>query len=240
MGAQDTRVPERVVGNKPTLYGFQTCPFCWKVRSLLNWKGVDYSSVEVDPMTKAEIRWADWKSVPVFVDADGTQVNDSNSILHYVDQKLGGAARFARNGEDEKQDLWMSFSDQTLAKSIVPVVYRNLRSSLAAMDYVTSLERFSRWQAFKAKWLGAVVMRLLGLSRARMFELGPEENLTAQLDLVSAALSPDFLGGSSPNGADFANYGILRSTQALRGFDLVARHPAAGPWYRRMQELSAT
>ena len=93
VGVQDARVTERVVDNKPTLYGFQTCPFCWKVRSLLNWKGVEYSSVEVDPMTKAEIRWANWKSVPVFVDADGTQVNDSNSILHYVDEKLGGVYR---------------------------------------------------------------------------------------------------------------------------------------------------
>jgi len=233
-------VPERVVDNKPTLYGFQTCPFCWKVRSLLNWKGVEYSSVEVDPVTKAEIRWANWKSVPVFVDADGTQVNDSNSILHYVDEKLGGAARFARNGKNEAQDRWLSFSDQTLAKSIVPVVYGDFRSSLAAMAYVTSVERFSGWQAFKAKWLGAVVMRLVGRSRAKLFDLPPEENLSAQLDLLSGAFSPDFLGGSAPDGADFANYGILRSTQGLRGFDIVEGHPTAGPWYRRMQELSAT
>ncbi len=240
MGVQETRVTERVVDNKPTLYGFETCPFCWKVRSLLNWKGVDYRSVEVDPMTKAEIRWANWKSVPVFVDADGTQVNDSNAILHYVDERLGGPARFARAGENAEQDRWLAFSDQTLAKSIVAVVYGTFRSSLAAMAYVTSVERFSPWQAFKAKWLGAVVMRLIGRSRAKMFDLAPEANLAAQLDLLSGAFSPDFLGGSAPDGADFANYGILRSTQGLRGFDIVESHPAAGPWYRRMQELSAT
>ena len=239
-GVQNSPVTERVVDNKPTLYGFQTCPFCWKVRSLLNWKGVDYSAVEVDPMTKAEIRWSNWKSVPVFVDADGTQVNGSNSILHYVDEKLGGARRFAPEGADEVQDRWMSFSDETLAKSIVAVVYGSYRSSLAAMDYVTRVERFSRWQAFKAKWLGAVVMRLIGRSRAKMFERGPEENLSAQLDLLSGAFNPDFIGDTKPNGGDFANYGILRSIQGLRGFDIVENHPAAGPWYRRMQELSST
>jgi microsomal prostaglandin-E synthase 2 len=240
VGVQDVPVPERVVDHKPTLYGFQTCPFCWKVRSLLNWKGVDYSSVEVDPVTKAEIRWAGWKSVPVFVDADGTQVNDSNSILHYIDEKLGGAARFARAGENEEQDRWLAFSDQTLAKSIVPVVYGSFRSSLAAMAYVTSVERFSRWQAWKAKWIGAVVMRLIGRSRAKMFDLPPAENLAAQLDRLAGAFRPDFLGGTVPDGGDFANYGILRATQGLRGFDIVAGHPTAGPWYRRMQALSAT
>ena len=239
-GVQKTPVQERAVDNKPTLYGFQTCPFCWKVRSLLNWKGVDYSSVEVDPMTKAEIKWANWKSVPVFVDADGTQVNDSNQILHYVDEQLGGTTRFAREGADAEQDRWMAFSDEVMAKSIVPVVYGSLRSSVAAMKYVTGVERFSRIQALKAKWLGAIVMRMIGRSRAKLFDLPPEENLTAQLDKLSAAFTPDFIGGAQPNGGDFANYGILRSTQGLRGFDLVENHPLAGPWYHRMQELSST
>jgi microsomal prostaglandin-E synthase 2 len=239
-GVQETRVQERAVDNKPTLYGFQTCPFCWKVRSLLNWKGVDYSPVEVDPMTKAEIKWANWKAVPVFVDADGTQVNDSNQILHYVDEQLGGPPRFAREGADAEQDGWMAFSDEVMAKSIVSVVYGSLRSSIAAMNYVTGVERFSRGQALKAKWLGGIVMRMIGRSRAKLFDLPPEENLTAQLDKLSAAFTPDFLGGAQPNGGDFANYGILRSTQGLRGFDLVENHPLAGPWYHRMQELSST
>jgi hypothetical protein len=105
---------------------------------------------------------------------------------------------------------------------------------------VTGVERFSRGQALKAKWLGAIVMRMIGRSRAKLFDLPPEENLTAQLDKLSAAFTPDFLGGAQPNGGDFANYGILRSTQGLRGFDLVENHALAGPWYHRMQELSST
>jgi hypothetical protein len=83
-------------------------------------------------------------------------------------------------------------------------------------------------------------MRLIGRSRAKMFDLPPAENLAAQLDRLAGAFRPDFLGGTVPDGGDFANYGILRATQGLRGFDIVAGHPTAGPWYRRMQALSAT
>ena len=30
-GEQDTKVPERVVDGLPTMYCFETCPFCFKV-----------------------------------------------------------------------------------------------------------------------------------------------------------------------------------------------------------------
>ena len=89
-GVQPTKVPERSVDNKPTIYAFETCPFCWKVRSLLSWKGIDYRQVEVDPMKKSELKWSEWNAVPVFVDGDGTQVNDSNDILHYINSNYEG------------------------------------------------------------------------------------------------------------------------------------------------------
>ena len=39
-------------------------------------------------------------------------------------------------------------------------------------------------------------------------------------------------------GADFANFGILRSMQGLNGFDIVERHEVISSWYERMQEHS--
>ena len=47
-GIQPVKVPERVVDGKPTLYCFETCPFCWKVRALLGWKGVDFEVFDAD------------------------------------------------------------------------------------------------------------------------------------------------------------------------------------------------
>ena len=42
-GVQDKIVPERVVDGLPTMYSFETCPFCFKVKALLGSRGIEYS-----------------------------------------------------------------------------------------------------------------------------------------------------------------------------------------------------
>ena len=235
-GVQPSKVPEQVIDGKPTIYTYATCPFSLKVKSLLKSRGIEFSNVEVDPMKKTELQWSDWKKVPVFVDIDGTHVNDSNDILHYIDENNGN--KFPRDGEDDEQDKWMNFSNDILGKSIVAVIYKNYRTSLHALDYVTKVDKFSLKDRFVSKWLGAVVMRMIGRSRAKLFNQPPRTNLQTQLDSMSSGIKGGFFGGEDPNGADFANYGILRSMQGLNGFDIVESHGVVWPWYNRMQILS--
>ena len=45
--------PEQVVNGLPTIYSFQSCPFCFKIRALLASRGIRYADVEVEPMKKA-------------------------------------------------------------------------------------------------------------------------------------------------------------------------------------------
>ncbi len=179
-GVQEVLVPERVVDALPTMYCFETCPFCFKVKAILGSRGIDYSKVEVDPTFKTQLKWSNWGKVPVFIDVDGTQVNDSNHILHYIDSR--GANSFPREGEDPEQDLWMDFSNKVLGKSIVAVIYTSYRTSLGALDYVTKVDNFSFGSRLVNKWMGAFIMRMVGRSRAKMFELPPRENLQYQLD----------------------------------------------------------
>jgi len=235
-GVQPDKVPERAIDGKPTIYTYATCPFSLKVKSLLKSRGIEFSNVEVDPMKKTELQWSDWKKVPVFVDIDGTHVNDSNDILHYIDENNGN--KFPRDGEDTEQDKWMNFSNEILGKSIVAVIYKNYRTSLHALDYVTKVDKFSLKDRIVSKWLGAVIMRMIGRSRAKMFDQPPRTNLQTQLDSMSSGIKGGFFGGEDPNGADFANYGILRSMQGLNGFDIVESHGVIWPWYNRMQILS--
>ena len=235
-GVQPSKVPEQVIDGKPTIYTYATCPFSLKVKSLLKSRGIEFSNVEVDPMKKTELQWSDWKKVPVFVDINGTHVNDSNDILHYIDENNGN--KFPRDGEDDEQDKWMNFSNDILGKSIVAVIYKNYRTSLHALDYVTKVDKFSLKDRFVSKWLGAVVMRMIGRSRAKLFNQPPRTNLQTQLDSMSSGIKGGFFGGEDPNGAEFANYGILRSMQGLNGFDIVESHGVVWPWYNRMQILS--
>ena len=235
-GIQDNVVPERVVDDLPTMYCFETCPFCFKVKALLGSRGIEYSKVEVDPTFKTQLKWSEWGKVPVFVDVDGTQVNDSNHILHYIDSN--GSGSFPRMGEDPEQDRWMDFSNNILGKSIVAVIYTSYRSSVQALDYVTRVDNFSFGSRLINKWLGGLIMRMVGKSRAKMFDLSPRENLQHQLDLMSEGIRGDFFGEDEPNGADFANFGILRSMQGLNGFDIVEGHHVVSGWYDRMQQHS--
>ena len=55
---------------------------------------------------------------------------------------------------------------------------------------------------------------------------------------MSKGINGKFFGGLEPNGADFANYGILRSMQGLNGFDLVEGHAVISDWYGLMQHRS--
>ena len=235
-GVQEVLVPERVVNSLPTMYCFETCPFCFKVKALLGSRGIQYSKVEVDPTFKTQLKWSDWGKVPVFIDVDGTQVNDSNYILHYIDSKDSNS--FPRKGEDFEQDLWMDFSNKVLGKSIVAVIYTSYRTSLQALDYVTRVDNFSFGSRLINKWLGALIMRMVGKSRAKMFDLPPRENLEYQLDVMSKGIGGDFFGVEGPNGADYANFGILRSMQGLNGFDIVEKHNVVSGWYSRMREHS--
>lgn len=235
--ANGTRLyPEQVVDGLPTIYSFQSCPFCFKIRALLGSRGIRYADVEVEPMKKAELDWSEWSAVPVFVDSDGTAMNESNDILHYIDSQHGNL--FPRAGEDAEQDRWMEFSNQVLGKSIVAVIYRTFGSSFRALEYVNGIENFSRRDKLVNKYLGGFVMKMVGRSRAKMFDEPPRQNLKTQLDHLSTGLNGDFFGGESPNGADFANYGILRSMQGLEGFDILESHPTAYPWYSRVQMFS--
>ena len=190
-GEQDTKVPERVVDGLPTMYCFETCPFCFKVKALLGSRGIEYSKVEVDPTFKTQLKWAEWSAVPVFVDIDGTQVNDSNYILHYIDSK--DSSSFPRAGEDPEQDEWMDFSNLILGKSIVAVIYKSYRTSVQALDYVTKIDNFSFGTRLVNKWVGGIIMRMVGKSRAKMFELPPRENHSELSSAKNSMSLPVFL-----------------------------------------------
>jgi glutaredoxin len=39
------------------LYQYKICPFCSKVKAVLGYAGIDHEIVEVNPLTKAELKW---------------------------------------------------------------------------------------------------------------------------------------------------------------------------------------
>ena len=54
-------------GLKLTLYQYQTCPFCCKVRTYLDYYGLSYDVIEVNSVRRQQIKWSKYKKVPILV-----------------------------------------------------------------------------------------------------------------------------------------------------------------------------
>ena len=73
---------------KVTLHMLHTCPFCWKVRGLIEYLklDVDYVSVNGLKIKKAVSFAGDWGKVPVFTDESGQYHTDSTPIMKFIDE----------------------------------------------------------------------------------------------------------------------------------------------------------
>ena len=70
-----------------TLYQYNTCPFCCKVRTYLDYRHIPYDTVEVDPVFKRQISFSSYKKVP-FVMVDGErQIEDSSLIISVLESR---------------------------------------------------------------------------------------------------------------------------------------------------------
>ena len=68
------------------LYQYQTCPFCCKTRAFLDYHGINYEVVEVNPLFRREIKFSAYRKVP-FVICGDVQVrisghNHTCNLLH--------------------------------------------------------------------------------------------------------------------------------------------------------------
>lgn len=56
------------------LYQYQTCPFCSKARAYMDYYGIGYEVVEVNPLTRSEMKFSEYKKVPFLISKDEVQV----------------------------------------------------------------------------------------------------------------------------------------------------------------------
>ncbi|KAK6194700.1 hypothetical protein SNE40_000283 [Patella caerulea] len=91
--SKSIRVNSDDSGLKLTLYQFQTCPFCCKTRAFLDYYGFSYDVVEVNSVTKKQIKWSNYKKVPIVVVDDAgeggpIQLNESSVIISLLESYL--------------------------------------------------------------------------------------------------------------------------------------------------------
>ena len=222
---------------KPKLYQYVACPFCSKVRTILKYKGIDYETIEVHPLSKKEIEFStDYRAVPIYVDSNGTQINDSTPIMRAIDQEFPERPVFRTNGPDlNKEEEWLAWSEK-LVKGLPTVIYGSIFESLKSFNYITKVGKFSWFEKQTIKYSGAFIMTLVAKKIKKREQIeNPDKFLEEKTkEWANGLAGQPFMGGNSSNGADLAVYGITQVVTDLRAGALFRKNPTFAAWLDRM------
>lgn len=228
---------------RPKLYQYAVCPFCWKVKAILNYKRIPYETVEVNPINKKEIAFSpDYKKVPIYIDLTGRQLNDSTPIMRHIDKQYPQERVFEIDQEKvARENEWLKWSDETFVKSLPPLIYNGFGKAVRAFDYITEEGKFSWFQRQLIRYSGAFFMSLVAKKSAKRQGItDPVRHFQNCLKALEHELSSKsyLMGKEKPNGADLAIWGILASIRKLPDFKWVKENPAVHAWFKRVESLA--
>jgi microsomal prostaglandin-E synthase 2 len=102
------------------LYQYEPCPYCCKVKAVLDYLSIPYHVVEVNPLTKKETKaFTDYKKVPV-AKINGEVVVDSSAIIAKLRDfaKEQQPKNYNEGGVSfEEEEKWRSWVDQRLVRA---------------------------------------------------------------------------------------------------------------------------
>ncbi|PIO25690.1 hypothetical protein AB205_0111950 [Aquarana catesbeiana] len=209
---EETQVP--VGGVQLTLYQYKTCPFCSKVRAFLDYHQLPHEIVEVNPVMRKEIKFSSYRKVPILLANAGCpiQLNDSSVIISAMKTFV--------------------ISKQKSLEEIVSY-YPALKSTDEKGKAVTEYQN-RYWLMLDEQ----ETKQLYASKEAQMHNLQDDvrQDLYKAADTWVKAVGKGkkFLGGSEPNLADLAVYGVLRVMEGLKAFDDMMANTKIKPWYQRM------
>ncbi|PNX93817.1 prostaglandin E synthase, partial [Trifolium pratense] len=132
--------------------------------------------------------------------------------------------------------LWV---DNHLVHVLSPNIYRNTSEALESFDYITSNGNFSFMEKISVKYAGAAAMYFVSKKLKKKYNITDERAALyeAAETWVDALNGREFLGGSKPNFADLAVFGVLRPIRYLRSGKDMVEHTRIGEWYTRMESV---
>ncbi|OWY96711.1 Prostaglandin E synthase [Phytophthora megakarya] len=224
---------------KVVLYQYEPCPYCCKVKAVLDYLKIPYEVVEVNPLSKKETKtFTDYSKVPV-VRIDDEVVVDSSAIISRL-RELVVAPKTSQNEEAlEEEEKWRQWVDQKLIVLTPPNIYRTVPEALQAFDYCLTEGKFTPMERRMSKYAGAVVMYLIAKRSKKKYNIDDERQaLYSALDSWVGAIGEKrpFLGGDEPNMADLSVFGVLRAMNGLDTYNDMMRETNIEPWFTRMTD----
>lgn len=228
-----------------TLYQFELCPYCHKVRAGLELKGISYRKVEVNPMNKKELPKLPEgapRKVPV-LDVAGELLWDSTLILEYLDERFPDTPRFlpddpAARARAEQVESWV---DDALTFALPTVIYGTWGEAVKAAQVTARTSNFGLLQNLMVRAGGSVVMH--EVSKRILKKRGQTDGrawLSRELDQLEDWLGVQlFVCGDNLTLADVATHGALTCINEFPAFAEMMSRPRLAAWYARVAALRA-
>lgn len=237
-----------------TLYQYQICPFCNTAKAVLEYANVPYEAVEVNPLTKAELKWSkEYQKVPVAM-LDDQQLNGSDHIVEgllthpHILQSLettqwkDGTMKADDFSNSESAVQWTAFAKDDLAPLLYPNMCNTLSNSYQAFGYVDSVDSFTTTQKMAIRTIGSFAMYMAASKIKKKRNITDEKQALddALVVLETQGLGEGKLylsGTDQPHLGDLAVFGTLRGLEGLPVHTEVVEN-RQGPipaWYQRMQ-----
>jgi microsomal prostaglandin-E synthase 2 len=228
-----------------TLYQFALCPFCNKVRTGLQLKGVPFEEVEVSPRSKVELPALPDEAprkVPVLQVGD-TVLWDSTQILTQLDEAFPDTIRLtppdeATRARSEAMEEWV---DGEFIESLPPVLYGTWREAAQASKVIAEHSRFGAGEGLAVKLGGPVIMHAVAKRiLKRHSRTDAHAWVRENLDYFEQELGErDFVCGDTLSVADAAMHGALTCIRPFPIFDDVRSRPRLQAWFERVEAMKA-
>ena len=219
------------------LHMLNTCPFTWKVRSLLSYLNIEYDQIFLNPLKiKKGVSFAgDWGKTPVWRTSAGEVVVDSTPIMKHIDAHHNEGRLWAMDDE-ERRDRWLDWADSAVKDATIPILYGSLRSALSTTRSVSKHERFGLISGRLYAWAGFPIMwGIIAKKRVKKDGRKPKQLWHDLLtEFTDEHGDNAFFGGDKPDLVDFAAFGYMRSISPFPQFSLLEDHVAGMAWYNRM------
>ena len=214
-----------------TLYQFNSCPFCWKVKALLNYAKQPYETVEVSPFGMKELKGiTEHKKVPVLRD-DEEIIVESATIINHVNNKYSKLAM----RDDSAQ--WGKWVDNELVHYLPALIHPNFKTSYANFALIMKDSQMGGFKAALTRFAGSLVMPKVAkkMKAKHGIEDEKQEFKTAIDKWVNNGLQGKaFFGGDEPDFIDCSVFGVLHSSHELGIIELASAHnPAFSEWYNK-------
>lgn len=208
-------------------------------------------------MTKAELKWSEYKKVPVVLLNGTEQVNDSSRIISRLNAELHGTPSTSSSSwwralppiksmalpgkgamPADEEATWRRWVDERFVRTITVNIYRTAGETWQTFDYITHNGNFSWLERQTSRVAGAGMMWAISGRLQKKYGIQGDlrQHLYDDANEWVKAVGPSrpFAGGAAPNLADLAVFGVVRSVVGTDTFRDLMLHSDIAPWYDRM------